>query len=139
MPLVTPDEGLPILLALLLKDAAMPGTAWKLTIFVNNLTPTQATVFADMTVATFTGFSEVTIARGTWVSPTVSSHKGVTTYGSTPTQWTLTATPQTVYGYAIYDPATSKILWIERFASSVALIVGSIIGVLPRVTLTTEP
>jgi len=138
MTAVYPNEGLPTLLSLLLKDAAVPVVNWLMFLWVNNEVPDQDSVLADFDVATFTGYSDVTITRATWTAPAIVANKAVSTYGTTPTLWTATGAFEDIYGYGIYRPDTSKLLIVERFAALVDLSVTPIIGVLPRVTLTTE-
>lgn len=139
MPLVAPNEGLPLLIGVLFKDAAPPALDWQLILWANNIVPTQATVLADLALATFTGYSNVSLTRGTWSAPIMVGDKSQTTYGTTPQLWTATAAFQTIYGYAIYDPTPDFLLIVERFALPVNLALFPFIGVMPRVTLTTEP
>lgn len=138
MSAVYPNEGLPILLDQLWRAAAAPVTPWQIFLWANNVVPDQATVAADITPASFTGYSPVNITRSTWVASVVSANHGVTTYGSTPILWTATGGFQIIYGYGIYEPVSNKLLLIERFATSINLAATPIIGVLPRTTDTTE-
>lgn len=137
MPIVAPNDGLPLLIGILFKDAAVPALDWKLGLFVNNYTPVQASVFADFTLATFTGYSAADISRAGWNAPALIGNKAQIQYGYTPIVWTATAVFQIVFGYLIYD-LSNKVLLSERFSVPVDLNVYPVIGVLPRVTLTTD-
>jgi len=139
MPLVAPNEGLNDQLAYILKSTISGVTDWELMLFINNATLTQATVFADLSEATFGGYSRVTLTRASWTSPTIIADKAVSTYTTTPTTWTVSSGSETVYGYAIITATSSVIRYVEKFASPVAVVAGGILGVLPRVTLTTAP
>lgn len=139
MPLVAPNVGLDELLDIILRKTVSGVVDWELFLFSNNYTPVQATVWADLTEANFTGYSRVTLGRANWTAATVASNKAVSTYTTTAQQWTCTASPQTIYGYGIKHPTTNELYIVERFGTPQVLTVGAIIGVLPRVTLTTEP
>jgi len=139
MALVLPDEGLNDQLSYVIKTTISGVADWLLVLFKNNLTPTQATVYADLTLATFGGYSAVTLTRGTWTSPTIISDKAVSTWGTTPTFWTVTSGSETIYGYAMVTASSPVIRGIERFASPVAVSAGGILALLPRYTFTTAP
>lgn len=138
MPLVAPNDGLQLLIALLLKDASVPVLDWKLDLYRNDYTPVQGSVPASFTVANFTGYSQVSITRATWNAPTLVGNKAQIQYGYTPITWTATGSYQIIFGYFITEPATDKLLIAERFAVPVDLSVYPVVGVLPRVTLTTD-
>lgn len=138
MALVAPNDGLPYLLALLMKDAAVPVLDWQLALYSNNYTPTQASVIGNFTVATFTGASIVGLSRGTWQAPALSTNKALIQYGTTPIVWTATGAYQTIYGYFVFELGANKVLIAERFATAVDLNLYPVVGVLPRVTLTTD-
>ena len=138
MPLVAPNEGLTLLIGVLFRDAAPPALDWQLMLWVNDYTPVQATVLADLTLATFTGYSNVGLTRGTWTAPVLVGNKSMVQYDTVPITWIATGGYETVYGYAIYDPTEDVVLIAERFAEPVDLTAFPTIGVLPRVTLTTE-
>lgn len=138
MPLVAPNDGLNLLIALLFKDASVPVVDWQLALFKNNYTPTQASVIGDFTPADFTGYSGVGISRATWQPPALVGNKALIQYGTTPITWTATGNYQTIYGYLIFSLAGNKVLIAERFAVPVDLTIYPVVGVLPRVTLTTD-
>lgn len=139
MPIVLPNEGLPSLLAWMLRDdtSALPSNT--LILYANDLTPTQSTVYADLTHATFTGYSPETIDRASWTSPVIDSDHAVSTWNTTPIVWLVSGGSETIYGYAVVTPSSPVILWVERFASPIAVSAGGALALLPRFALTTEP
>lgn len=137
MPIVAPNQGLPDLLAWLLVSTSTPPDL-VLTLWVNDLTPDQETVFVDLDRATFGGFTERLMNRSAWTAPAVAADHAVSTWGTVPFEWTVAADPQTVYGWAAYEPFSEHLIFVERFDTPRALAVGGVFGVLPRVTLTTE-
>lgn len=139
MPAVYPNEGLPILTDQLWRAAAAPVVPWEFFLFANDLTPDQDTVAADVVLATFVGYSGVQITRSVWLAASVVADKGSTQYGASPIVWTCTGDAEVIYGYGIIDPASNKLLLIERWAAAVDLSVQPLVGVLPRTTDTTEP
>lgn len=130
MSLTVPNEGELAMLTLLLSADLHLG------LFKNNLTPSDATVFADLTAADFTGYAEVTLTGGaSWTKS--AGAPSVATYA--PQTFTCLAAggAQTVYGYYIRD-AANKLWAVERFpAASIAAItsVGQNRIVNPRLTL----
>lgn len=139
MPIVAPNEGLPALLDYILKDNVDGVADWELILFVNDITPDQDTEYADLTEATFTGYSSVTVTRGDWTAAEIADDVAVSTWGTSATTWTNTGSEQTVYGYAMVTATSPVIRLIERFASPVVLATNGILGLLPRVTLGTAP
>lgn len=139
MAVVLPNEGLPDLLAYWLGKTVNTFFDWQLVLWKNSFTPVQSTVYADIVLATFTGYSPVTVVKANWTSPVIDTDKAVSTWNTTPQLWTCTAGSETIYGYALVTPSSPKILAIERFASPVPVAPGGIIGVLPRLTFTTAP
>jgi len=136
---VLPDIGLADQLDYMLRAAIVGVLPWELALFTNNPTFSQATVWADMTEATFTGYSRVTLTRATWTAATIISGRAVSTWDTVPVQWTCTGSPQTIYGAAILEPVSNKVRKAEKFASPVVQAVGGILQFLPRWTYTTEP
>lgn len=139
MPQVFPNEGLTDLLSYWIGKQSNAFASWQLMLWKNDITPDQDTVYADLTEAAFVGYSRVTINPATWVSPIIDDDKAVTTYGTDPVTWNVTSGTETIYGYALITPTSPVIRSIERFADPVLVGAGGIIGVLPRITFTTEP
>ncbi len=137
MALVLPDQGLPDLLDWMIRRTGGDPPDLVFTLWTNDITPTQATVFTDLTRASFTGFFEMVMTRAGWTAPAIVSDQAVSTWKTAPTNWTLTALPVTVYGWAAYNPGTLKLVIVERFDTPRALAIGDTIGVLPQMTLST--
>lgn len=135
-----PNESLPSLLSYWIGKSSNAFAAWELMLWSNSAySPSQGSVFGDLVEATFGGYARFTLTQPTWTSPTVISDKAVSTYGVTPLSWTVTSSPQTLYGYAIITPSSSKIIAIQAFDAAIPLVTGGILGVLPRLEFTTEP
>ncbi len=136
--LVAPNEGLDDQLDYILK-ADIPGVLpWTLMLWLNaTLFPTQTTVYADLNEASFMGYSRVTVDRGTWTDAVIEYTQAVSTYGTSPTQWTASGSPQTIYGWAMVTQLTPVIRYIQRFPAPLVAADGVPVGVLPRVTLST--
>lgn len=138
MPVVAPNQGLRSLLTYLLISDNEPVPSWVFSLFVNDIQPDQDTIFIEVDRATFTGFTELTMSRQNWTTPVIADDHAVSTWKSTPSAWTCTANPQTVYGWCAFNFTTQVLTLIERFDTPRVLHVGDTISVLPRITLTTE-
>ena len=131
MALLIPNEGETAILTRIL------ATNLSLGLFKNNLTPTDATVFADVTAATFTGYAAVTLTGGSW--SVAAGAPAIATYAVQTFTCSAAGTAETIYGYYIYSGTT--LYWIERFpAASIAAISasGQSRVVNPRITLKDE-
>jgi hypothetical protein len=139
MPLILPNEGLPDWLDWMVRHTGGDPPNLTLFLWVNDVTPTQAIVFADLTFATFGGAAPWVITRSGWTAPVMSGPDAVSTWGTTPITWNATTGGQTVYGYAIYNPVTVKLMIVERFDTPRPVSPGDVVSLLPRVELTTLP
>jgi hypothetical protein len=135
--LVLPKEGLPDQLGYIVSAPIVGLLNWNLILWSNDIVPDDDTVYADLVVATFTGFSPVEVTRAGWTTPVIDGSSAVSTWGTTPTTWTCTGGAQTVYGYALVTMISPVIRVIQRFPSPVAVAIGGRIGVLPRYRLQT--
>ncbi len=84
------------------------------------LIPNRNTVFADVTVATFTGYAQVDIA--TWTGPVNLSATDKALHAEA--NFIATATPapaETIYGYILTDLAKVETKLIERFLDPVLI------------------
>ncbi len=136
--LVAPNEGLDDQLAYILKAPISGVISWVLMLWLNaDLFPTTQTVYADLTEASFTGYSRVTVDRAQWTDPVLQGNAAVSTWGTTPTQWVATGTPQTLYGWAMVTQLSPVIRYVQRFPIPITAADGVPVGVLPRVTLST--
>ena len=135
---VLPNEGLPDLLDYMIRATISGVLDWELMLFVNDIVPDQDTVYADLVEASLTGYSRVTLSRGTWTSPVIVSNRAVSTYGTTPISWSITGGSETVYGHALVTPSSPVIRFVERWTTPVAVSPPGVLAVLPRITQTTE-
>jgi hypothetical protein len=138
--LTAPNEGLTDQLDYIL-SAPITGVApWYLILWTNDdLVISQATVFADLDEATFSGYGRVTLDRVNWTPSVIADDRAVSTYGLDPVIWTNTGSTYSVYGWAIITPVDSVIRYIQPFPDEVVLDTGDPVGVLPQVALTTLP
>lgn len=137
--LVMPNEGLCDLLDYMLRRAISGVLDLQLVLWLNDIEPDQLTVLGDLlTPVALPGYSPVTLTRSAWTPAAIIDDRAVSTWGTTPILWTIGAYPQTVYGYAIVDVVLGVIRFVQRFDVPVDLSLGIILGVLPRVTLTSD-
>lgn len=137
MPLVLPTQGLPDMLAWMLRTTTPVAPDLVMTLWTNDITPDPATVFADLVRASFTGFFEVTMTRGVWTAPVAGTDYAVSSWGTVPTEWTAGVAVPAIYGWAAYNPGPLRLCIVERFDTPRALNAGDKIGVLPFFNLGT--
>jgi len=128
MPLVLTNEGLPILLSLLLKDAAVPVSPWVLMLWSNDIGIDPDTVLADLVPATFAGYFPVVVDRSSWAAPLAAGGQANTRWGAAMYEWPCTGGDQEIFGYAVFDSLTFKTLWVERFGASRVAVTGEDFG-----------
>jgi len=101
-----------------LLNAIKSGAAYNIVLFQNDLTPSATTVYADMTLATFSGYSQGTI---TWGTPTTDGGgKGSMTATAVTFTHNGGGTSNNIYGYAIVSQDISMawhLIMIERLSS----------------------
>lgn len=140
--IVMANEGTPIMLNYVLQRAVNNYADWLLMMWVDAAySPAPASVYADLTEATFTGYSRRTLAHATWQAPTiVSGTYAQSLYDTTPLSWTNSGvTSETVYGYAVITPTASKILWLQKFDTPVLMVPGGTVVFTPSIDLGTLP
>ena len=105
-------------------------------LFVNNYTPDDTTVLANLTPMSTLGYAAKTLTKTSWVTTAGSSGNPASSAYAIQT-WTFTAgVAVTVYGYYVADATTSRLLWVELFASpKVVQNTGDVITVTPTITL----
>lgn len=116
MTIVIPNASEIDLLKFML-GGATPGNQI-LGLFVNNVTPDDSYVLANLTEMSTLGYSSKSLSVGSWTYVAgTSGNPGVATYATQ--TWTFTAgTLVNVYGYFIKDTTTGRLLWVEAFASA---------------------
>lgn len=113
---------------------ATPGTYtedFKVDLYQNNHTPVQASVTADFTVATFTGYATVTVARSTFGSPSISGIAAVITSSVNPAFSCTGGANQTVYGFIITGATTGLLYFAQLFGASVTMAPGATLTLTP--------
>lgn len=93
----------------------------KLNLFTNNFTPTGASVLADFTLASYTGYSQKSVSWGT-VFDEGDGSWSVTSNAVHEFTGPTSGAGVTAYGYVVTDGATpQKVLWSELLAASKTL------------------
>ena len=117
----------------MLKTTSFPDYVLK--IYSNNYTPGQATVLADFTEATFTGYTGTTFARSAWSSATANPVTNKADIGANQVSWTA-GSSETVYGYYVTtDDGSPLLLWAELFDSPKALQTNDVLNITLNFTL----
>lgn len=94
----------------------VPGNQ-KLKLFVNNYTPDDTTVLANLTEMSTHGYADKTLTKTSWVTVAGSTGQPASSTYALQT-WTFTAAAAvTVYGYFITDVTSGLLLWVELFAT----------------------
>ncbi len=135
MPLVVSDAGERSLLDLC---RVLPGST-NIWLYKNNVTPSDASVWTDFTVANYTGAAAQGMVGS--VAATTVGGKAYTAY--TQRIFTVTANggpSNSIYGYVVYNASTAQFFWAERFASGPYTManLGDTIKVTPTLTLFSE-
>lgn len=135
MALVVANVGELLLLEWSLKSTSTPENLI-LKLYKNDVTPSQSSVAGDFTVADFTGYSNKTLSRGSWASPTTVSNKASTSYAAQ--TFTNSGTAQTIYGYYVVGATSGTLIWAERFSAARTLNNGDSVTVTPSLTANSE-
>lgn len=107
----------------------------KLKLYKSNTTLTEATAIADLTLADFTGYADITLTGASWgitdADPSVASYAQQTFTSSAGSQ------NQPVYGYVVTNSGGTIALWGETFSDGPYTIVnnGDVIKVTPTFSL----
>lgn len=134
MPLILPKQGILDWLDWQIRHTGSDPPDLVLGLFANDVTPTVDTVYADLVSATFTGFMQWNLTRSGWTAPVRSGDKAVSTWGTTPIQWTCTAGPQTIYGWYAFNFANLHLMIVERSDTPRPVAIGDTVKLLPRFT-----
>ena len=132
MPLVTPNNGEGDALAAIVGKTAAENLVLKL--FQNNITPAETDTAAAYTVATFTGYANITLTAASWTvtegAPSEASY-AQQTFTSSADQ-----ASQSMYGYYFTRVTSGRIAWAERFPAGPYAIAnnGDNIKVTPKYT-----
>lgn len=111
-----PNEGLAGELTRRVNPSAMGGRVSRVILWINDHTPTGATVLADLTPASFEGYTFFTLTDADWQAPTVAAGCARSVWGAAALQWTVgDPRGQTVYGWALVDVGAGVLRFVQRF------------------------
>lgn len=105
---VIPNEGKTLMLDEIFRLTTTRET-FLLKQFVSNTTVVDASTLADFTIATYTGYADVAIARGDWSAAAIASNIGSISKTSNPVFTCTAGSPQTVYGLLLVGNTSGKI------------------------------
>lgn len=131
------DESLGRGLRWLVNNPDTQTQAWELLLFVNDYTPDETTVLADLVECSWGGYARVILDPDDWTDPFIEAHVARVDWGTEPTEFANDGGPtQTPYGYAIFDPLLAKLVYAERFDDGdiAAVADGESKFILPRFT-----
>lgn len=111
MNMVIPNEGKILWLNAALKlEMAGPFESWVVDLFTNNVLVSDSSTAAGFTLATFTGYAQVSVLRSQFAYPTITSNVAYTQRSSAPSFTCTGGSAQTCYGW-IMRGATSGTIW----------------------------
>jgi hypothetical protein len=95
---------------------ATPGNQ-KMKLYVNDVTPDDASVAATFTEMSTLTYAEKALVKANWVSAAgAAGQPAASAYAQQ--AWAFGAgAAVTVYGYYVVDATTGRLLWAERFAN----------------------
>jgi hypothetical protein len=112
---------------------------WKLMLWVNDYTPTTATVLADLVEASWSGYSRVLLDPAMYTFADPMNGCSHAQWGTDPYVWYVTGGPvETIFGWAAIDELAGVIRRVQRFdADDIGPVtVGGQVLFLPVFTLT---
>lgn len=119
--MVLADMGLGDALAAILQSTVYSPLPWVLRLNVQDYDPLRDMTFSNFQELITPGYSAIQLDRANWTTPVVSGGVAVSTWGTVPIQWTLTATDQTIFGYWVQDDFPPRMRYAQRFAVPVVL------------------
>lgn len=103
----------------------------RLKLFINDITPNKATVAADFSEASFTGYAFKALSGASW-TVTERTSDAIATYAAQTFTRTASGAPQTAYGYYVVQATSGIVMFAERFPNpQVVQFNGDFITVLP--------
>lgn len=131
MPIVLADSYADNMVDIILNDAGSPAN-WVYHLYVNDLTPTPATVLGDFTEATETGYAPENVPSSGW-TPTTSP-SGTTVAINSSFLWTISISG-TFHGLYVTG-AGGVLAWSERFGDPIVFgSLGGSIEVIPTLAI----
>ena len=106
-----------------------------LKLFQNNITPAETDTAATYTVATWTGYGNLTLAGASWAAPVEGAPSSIAFAQQTFTS-TAGSQSQNNYGYFAVRTTSGRVAYAERFADCPYLIAnnGDNIKITPTIT-----
>lgn len=132
MSVVIPDVGGLLLLKWATQATSSPENL-TLKLYTNNYSPVAASVAADFTEATFTGYAAKTLTRSSWTDPVQSGTTAKTTYPEL--TWSNSGSSQTIYGYYVVGATSGTLIFAEALDAAYAMATGSSFNLTPELTL----
>jgi hypothetical protein len=131
----------------LLTELISAGENWNLNLFKTSITPAVTDTLSTYTaqVATFTGYSQMTLTRtqtgstwgaaaGTGTTIDAGGNAKAIYHSGTPQTWSATSA-QTIYGHYLSGATSGKLILAELWGSSVSLINPSTLNLTPVLEL----
>lgn len=134
---LVPDEGLARGLEWTLNNGDTQLDAWQLMLFVNDLTPDEDTVLADLVEPSWPGYARYAMVPASWSAPVIAGHVAESVWGQDPVTFTnATGATETVYGCGYFDPLFSVLRFVQRFdvGDIRPIAAGESVQVIPRFT-----
>lgn len=103
----------------------------ELHLFKSNTTITDATVVADLTETSASGYASQTLIGATW---TVATSTANVTTASYPTRTFTFSASEDIYGYYVTTASAAALVYAEAFASGVFSIPSGTMAISPRIT-----
>lgn len=129
--MVIPNEGL---LKLAVQNWGVPGAAQEdfvVDLYSNNYTPVAGSSASNFTIATFTGYAQVAVARSTFGSPSIVGSTGNVTSSVSPTFTCTGGSSQTVYGWVMRGASSGKVYAAQLFTTAFTVVAGSNVQLTP--------
>jgi len=128
--MICPNEGKELILNELF-SLVTTRESFKLDVFVNNYTIIDTTELSDLTLATWTGYAQIAIARGGWDAAYIDTDVGKIGL-STPPSWTCSGgSPQTAYGWVLHGATSGLIYFAANLDTPVSMIPGATLSLDP--------
>lgn len=112
---VVPDEGKVLWLYWALVTDGSDLEDFIVDLFASNTVVDDASTAADFTLATFTGYLQVPIARGDFSSPVIVSDVAETNNPTAPQFNCTGGAPETCYGWIMRGDTSGKIVFGQNF------------------------
>jgi hypothetical protein len=123
MSLKVPYEGELELLNKCLKNALLVNENYIISLYKNNYTPTNTDSSANIPYeeADFDGYASKTLTRENWHEAILNNTGEAMSIYDLELTWEINSGYQTIYGYYVLGATSGKILWAEKFTTSLIL------------------